>query len=883
MNAFIPESLDGYTPMMKQYFLTKRLYPDCILMYRLGDFYEMFFEDAKIASRVLEIALTGRDCGKNVDKAPMCGVPFHAVDSYIAKLVENGYSAAICEQLQDPKEVKAGDIVKRDVIRVVTPGTILDSAALDDKVNNYISCIYLEGENAGICFSDLSTGEVTVNQFSHRNIKNHILNEMSKFTPKEVLVNDGVYEDEELCDIIKNRFDAVVHLMFSGSFDFEKSKEKAMERFPNDVDDEKATEKRYAIMSLGALLGYLYNTQKNELSNLNDLEVKENEKYMGLDRYTIRNLELLETMRDKKANGSLLHILNATKTSMGSRLLRKWIVNPLLSCGTIRNRHLSVGELFEKPILRAEIRECLKSVQDIERIISRVIYKTAKCKDLISISYSLEPLPRLKELLSECSSGILSDICESFDTLSDVRELISESIKEDAPVSLREGDIIKDGYSEEVDRRRDVMANGKKWINEIADEEKEKNNLKFAKVGYNRVFGYFLEVSKLNADDVPDYFIRKQTLSNCERYITEEIKKIEEQVVEAESQIVDLEYNMFCEIRDKVSMQYDRIKKTAEYISVIDVLCSFAEKAEKNGYVMPDVNMGSEINIKNGRHPVVEKLSSGNIFIPNDTELSSGDNRISVITGPNMAGKSTYMRQVALITLMAQIGSFVPCESATVGIVDNIFTRVGASDDLSTGQSTFMVEMNEVAFILDNATNKSLIILDEIGRGTSTYDGLSIAWSVVEYISNPKKCGAKTLFATHYHELTELEEKIDGVKNFCIAVKKNGDNVTFLRKIIRGGADGSYGIEVAALAGVKKEVTKRAKEILAALELRDGEKPPENKKLPKTAPKEEFGMGLLDLAEDEVVTEIKSLDLDKMTPVEALTKLYDLKAKAMNK
>jgi len=851
-------------------------------MYRLGDFYEMFFEDAKAASRVLEIALTGRDCGQE-ERAPMCGVPFHAVDGYIAKLIDAGYSVAVCEQQENPAQVTKGNVVKREVIRVITPGTIMDSAALDDKINNYICCIYKDGINAGIAFSDITTGEFAVNQFSDKNIKSHLLNEMSKFSPREVIINDEIYNDEPFLDIIKNRFEAVTHLMYSESFDFEKSKKIALERFPNQVSEEMADDKKYAIMSIGALIGYLLNTQKNELSNLNELEVKEDESYMGIDRYTIRNLELLETIRDKKAIGSLLHVLNKTNTSMGSRLLRKWIINPLINCAKIQNRHLSVGELVKNPILREEIREALKSVQDIERIISRVLYKTANCKDLLSIAASLKTMPEIKSCLLKCSSGILSDIAENFDVLEDVRTLIERSIKSDAAVSLRDGNIIKDGYCEEVDKRRKVMKNGRQWIADIAEKEKEKNGLKFVKVGYNKVFGYFLEVSKLSVNDVPDYFIRKQTLSNCERYITEEIKEIEVSIIEAENEITSMEYEMFCEIRDKVSAQYDRIQKTAEYIAVVDVLCSFAECAEKNGYVMPDMNMNDEIIIKNGRHPVVERINHNSPFIPNDTTLDLKSRRIAIITGPNMAGKSTYMRQTALIVLMAQIGSFVPCESATIGIVDNIFTRVGASDDLSSGQSTFMVEMNEVAYILDNATEKSLIILDEIGRGTSTYDGLSIAWSVVEYIANPKKCGAKTLFATHYHELTELEEKIDGVKNYCIAVKKHGEDITFLRKIIRGGADGSYGIEVAALAGVKKDVTKRAREILNALELRDGEKPPENKKLLKTAEADDMQMmGFFDLAENEVLTEIKSLNLDVMTPVEALTKLYELKAKACN-
>jgi len=870
-----------YTPMMKQYFSVKEQYPDCILMYRLGDFYEMFFDDAKTASKVLEIALTGRDCGQE-ERAPMCGVPFHAADNYIAKLVENGYSVAICEQMENPAETKG--IVKRDVIRVITPGTIMDSAALDDRINNYICALYKKGENAGICFSDITTGEIAINQVSDKNVKSFILNNMSKYSPKEIIVNDEIYKDEKFYNIIKNRFDAVIHIMYEESFDFERNKERVLSQFGNELTSEQADEKRYAIMCLGALLGYLKNTQKTNLDNLIELEIKDDEKYLEIDRYSIRNLELLETLRDKKTKGSLLSVLDATKTSMGGRALRKWIVNPLVNCAKIQNRHRAVDELLKNPIVREEIREALKFVQDIERIISRVIYKTANCKDLLAIASSLTTLPDIKKLLHSCSSGILSSIAESFDTLSDVRSLIDSSIDPKASITLREGNIILDGYNEEVDKYRKVMKSGKEWITEIGEKEKEKTGIKNIKVGFNRVFGYYLEVTKQYMDTVPDYFIRKQTLANAERYITEEIKEIEKSVVEAESSIVSLEYDLFCEIRDKVSAQYERIQKTASAIAVIDVLCSFATVAEKYGYTMPDINMGNELIIKNGRHPVVESIEKNGMFIPNDAKLDSGDNRVAIITGPNMAGKSTYMRQVALIVLMAQIGSFVPAESAKIGIVDSIFTRVGASDDLSTGQSTFMVEMNEVSYILDNATSKSLIILDEIGRGTSTYDGLSIAWSVVEYIANPKKCGAKTLFATHYHELTELEEKLDGVKNYCIAVKKNGDDITFLRKIIRGGADGSYGIEVAALAGVKKEVTSRAKEILRALELRDGNKTGEITRLPKAEKRkeEQIQMSFLTSEDNEVLAEIKKLNLDTMTPVEALTKLYDLKAKALN-
>ncbi len=871
-----------FTPMMKQYFQIKNQYKDSILMYRLGDFYEMFFEDAIIASKVLEITLTGRDCGQE-ERAPMCGVPFHAADSYIARLVECGYTVAICEQTEDPAQAKG--IVKREVIRVITPGTIMDSAALEDSKNNYLASLYMKDGGVGISFVDITTGEISVNEFEGENVEIQVLNEISRFNPAELIVNLEAHGNTKLMKIIDERFGCPIRNYYNWAFEQEGAQKTVNEKFGEGENE--LFSMGYAVCSLGALILFLEETQKTELKNLRKIEIIDQEEFMGLDLYSIRNLEILETMRDKKAKGSLLSVLDKTKTSMGGRLLRKWITMPLINCAKIQNRHKAVGELAREPMVREEIIEALKSIQDIERIIGRITYKTANCKELLAMAASFERLPEIKQILRQCNSGILKQLSHQLDDLADVRDVIIEAINPDAPISLREGSLIRDGFSYEIDSRREIMKNGVEWIRNFAEEEKEKTGIKNIKVGYNRVFGYYLEISKQNSGDVPEYFVRKQTLSNGERYITPQIKEVEEKIVEAESQIVSMEYEMFCKVRDMVAAQVTRIQMTAHAIATIDVLCSFAVVAEKNRYVMPTVDMSDEIVIKDGRHPVVESIDSNVMFIPNDAELDCREKQVSIITGPNMAGKSTYMRQTAIIVLMAQMGSFVPASSARIGIVDKIFTRVGASDDLSAGQSTFMVEMSEVAYILDGATNKSLIILDEIGRGTSTYDGLSIAWSVVEYIADKRKCGAKTLFATHYHELTELEESLAGVKNYCIAVKKKGDDITFLRKIIRGGADGSYGVEVAALAGVKKEVTKRAKAILRALEERDGEK--SAVEIPK-ARKQSYErnnmiddqIGMLGLEENEVVTELKSLELDTMSPMEALTKLYALKAKAEN-
>ena len=870
---------DKYTPMMRQYFEIKENYQDSILMYRLGDFYEMFFDDAITASRVLEIALTGRDCGQE-ERAPMCGVPFHAVDSYIAKLVENGYNVAICEQAENPADAKG--IVRREVIRVVTPGTIMDSAVLEDTKNNYLASVCLRDNGAGVAFVDITTGEISVNEFEGESLEVQVFNELCRFAPAEIIFNQQGYESVYLLGSVAERFGCSVRNYYNWAFEVNEAQKKVTEKFGE--GELVLPERGFATSALGALIMFLEETQKTELLNLQEVDVVDSDQYMEIDNFSIRNLELVETMRSGKVKGSLLGVLNQTKTPMGGRLLRKWITKPLTNCAKIQNRHKAVAELVREPIMREELATSLRSVLDIERMISKITYKTANCKELLSIASSFEKLPDIKRVLQSCEAGVLKQLGEQLDDLTDVRMVIQEAINPEAPISLREGNLIRDGFSDEIDSRRDIMSNGVKWINDFAEEEKEKTGIRNIKVGYNRVFGYYLEISKANTAEVPEYFVRKQTLSNCERYITPQIKEVEEKIVEAESQIVAMEYEMFCKVRDAVAAQVARVQTTANAVATADVLCAFAYVAEKNKYVMPQMTMDDKISIRDGRHPVVESINKDNIFIPNDTALDCGSNQVAIITGPNMAGKSTYMRQTALIVIMAQMGCFVPASQAEIGIVDKVFTRVGASDDLAAGQSTFMVEMNEVAYILDNATTKSLVILDEIGRGTSTYDGLSIAWAVVEYIASKKKCGAKTLFATHYHELTELETSLENVKNFCIAVKKKGDDITFLRKIIRGGADGSYGIEVAALAGVKRDVIKRAKEILKDLEMRDTHQVSVKAPISKQQKPYEDHMQLgFDFAEEnEIVTELKGMNLDTMTPMEALTKLYDLKAKAIN-
>ena len=869
---------DQLTPMMQQYFVVKDEYKDCILMYRLGDFYEMFFDDALIASKVLDIALTGRNCGLE-ERAPMCGIPFHAADGYISRLVTAGYSVAICEQAEDPATAKG--LVRREVIRVVTPGTIMDASALDANKNNYLCSLSMGEQGAGLAFVDITTGECSTVELTGEDVFTSILNEVTKFAPIEILMNLRAYENANLLRTVQDKTHGTVRNYYDWAYGSDHAMQKCQRQFGEEAD--RLLGKPHCMSALGALLLYLEETQKTELTNLKSVEVNGDEGKMQMDMYTLRNLEILETLRDRNARGSLLHVLNRTKTSMGARLLRKWVTAPLLNCAMISNRHIAVEELLKDPLLRAEIAECLKQISDMERLINRVVYRTASCGDLTALKKSLQQLPMLVHCLGETHAKLLSQCVRDIDLLEDICYLIDTTIDPDAPATLRNGGLILKGANEELDHVRDLAENGQKILTEMVEKEKEKTGIKTMKLGYNKVFGYYVEISKLYVEQVPEYFIRKQTLTNGERYITPELKEVEEAVLDASTRCVDMEYELFCQVRDRVGQALDRVKRTADAVARVDVLCSFAQIAEKNGYCMPTVTMGDRIYIKNGRHPVVEQLHKNVPFIPNDANLDNQGNQIALITGPNMAGKSTYMRQTALIVLMAQIGSFVPAQEAEIGIVDQIFTRVGASDDLASGQSTFMVEMNEVAYILEHATNKSLIILDEVGRGTSTFDGLGIAWAVVEYIADVKKCGAKTMFATHYHELTQLEDTIPNVKNFSIAVKKRGDSISFLRKIIRGGADRSYGVDVAVLAGVKKSVTRRAAEIVEALENDDNKQVSHAQiKTHVPAPLENNQMDFFALAENPVITELKEIDLNVMTPVEALTKLFDLQAKAKN-
>lgn len=866
------------TPMMLQYFEVKDQYTDCILMYRLGDFYEMFFDDAEIASRVLDIALTGRACGLE-ERAPMCGVPFHAANSYISKLVLAGYSVAVCEQMENPNETKG--IVRRDVVRVVTPGTLMDTTALDSTKNNYLCSICYGAGGAAAAFVDITTGDCSVCEFVGDNVKAQLLNELVKFMPIEIIMNLEGYEDGQLVDTIREKTNGIVRNYRDWAFEYSEAEWRVSSQF-GDVEVSLPQDKPFAIRALGGMLVYLEETQKTELRNIRGVEFNRDAEKMQLDMYSLRNLEIVETLRDRNARGSLLHTLGMTCTAMGARLLRKSLTAPLCNTAAITNRHLAVAEFVGDPILREELREALGGVRDIERLINRIVYKNANCADLIGLSSSLFQLPAVAECLSRAGAKLLRGCAAKLDTLEDIRSLIEENIADDAPASLRNGNLIRRGANEDIDRLRNLVENGQGILKDIVEQEKEKTGIKIMKLGYNKVFGYYIEVSKSYLELVPEYFMRKQTLTNGERYITPELKELEEEILTASEKLVDMEYELFCQIRDRVADSFERVCNTASVIAMVDMMCSFAAAAERYSYTMPTVNMSDKIVIKGGRHPVVERLLKNGTFIENDTVLDNRDSQIAIITGPNMAGKSTYMRQTALIVLMAQAGSFVPAESAEIGIVDKIFTRVGASDDLSSGQSTFMVEMNEVSYILDNATNKSLIILDEIGRGTSTFDGLGIAWAVVEYIADVKKCGAKTMFATHYHELTQLEEKMQNVKNYCIAVKKHGGTINFLRKIIRGGADQSYGVDVAALAGVKKSVVQRAREIVESLEAEENRDVKDAKIAGIARRENDMGQFGFIAADTGIAEELKALDLNSMTPMQALTTLYDLQAKAKN-
>lgn len=882
--------LSQLSPMMQHYMETKKEYPDCVLFYRLGDFYEMFFDDALTVSKELEITLTGKDCGLS-ERAPMCGVPFHALDSYLYRLVQKGYKVAIAEQMEDPRQAKG--LVKREVIRVVTPGTITSSQVLDETKNNYLmGIVYMDGIY-GISTADISTGDFMVTEVDS---DRELFDEINKFSPSEIICNNAFYMSGVDMDELKNRYQVVISALDSRFFGEESCRRILMEHFKVGALVGLGLED-YAtgIIAAGAVMQYIYETQKSTLEHITTITPYSTGQYMVIDTSTRRNLELVETMREKQKRGTLLWVLDKTKTAMGARLLRACIEQPLIHRDEIIKRQNAVEELNMNYISREEICEYLNPIYDLERLIGRISYKTANPRDLIAFRSSLEMLPYIKRILGEFNSELLAELGRELDPLQDIFQLIGDAIVEEPPITVREGGIIKDGYNQEAYKLRHAKTEGKNWLAELEAKEKEKTGIKTLKVKFNKVFGYYFEVTNSFKDQVPDYYIRKQTLTNAERFTTDELKQLEDIIMGAEEKLVSLEYDLFCEVRDKIGAEVIRIQKTAKSIAGIDVFCSLSVVATRRNYVKPSINDKGVIQIKNGRHPVVEQMMRDDMFVANDTFLDNGKNRLSVITGPNMAGKSTYMRQVALIVLMAQLGSFVPAQEADIGICDRIFTRVGASDDLASGQSTFMVEMTEVANILRNATRNSLLVLDEIGRGTSTFDGLSIAWAVIEHISNSKLLGAKTLFATHYHELTELEGTIAGVKNYCIAVKEQGDDIVFLRKIVRGGADKSYGIQVAKLAGVPDSVIARAKEI--AEELSDADITARAKEIAeissnitqhKAVPKpDEVDLQQLSffdtVKDDDIIRELDSLELSTMTPLDAMNTLYRLQTKLKNR
>ncbi len=875
------------SPMMQKYMETKEAYSDCILFYRLGDFYEMFFDDAITASKELELTLTGKACGL-AERAPMCGVPYHAAQLYINRLVQKGYKVAICEQVEDPKDAKG--LVKREVTRIATPGTNIDMDTLSEESNNYIMCIYYSEDVYGIAVSDITTG-IFLSTFVRDEKK--LIDEIYKFSPSEIICNEAFTVSGFDFESLKFHLNVAVFPIEPWFFDDELCTEALKRQFRvSDIGGLGLDASNGSVVSSGALIQYLSESQKGSIEQIRTLSVYSVTDYMVLDSATRRNLELTETMLEKSKKGSLLYVLDKTKTAMGARMIRSFLEQPLTDRKKIANRLDAVEAFAEDLILREELREYLNPVYDLERLMGKINYHSANPRDLLAFANSIRMLPPIKTLLSDCKVGAVNSLCDDLDTLEDLCSLIDEAISEDAPINLKEGGIIRSGYSEKVDSLRNAKTEGKKWLAELEANDRERTGIKNLRIKYNRVFGYYFEVTNSFLELVPEDFIRKQTLSNAERYTTERLKELEDTILNAEDKLFSLEYDMFIELRDKLSASVDRILASARVIAVADAYASLGYVASANGYVRPKINEKGIIDIKDGRHPVVELLTKDEMFISNDTYLDNSTNRISVITGPNMAGKSTYMRQVALIVLMAQIGSFVPAKEANIGIVDRIFTRVGASDDLASGRSTFMVEMTEVSNILRNATSKSLLILDEIGRGTSTFDGLSIAWAVIEYISNVKLLGAKTLFATHYHELTELEGKIPGVNNYCIAVKEKKDTIVFLRKIVKGGADKSYGIAVAKLAGLPDSVIGRANELVTQLAQNDisasvrliAAVTPQ-KRIPATIDDVDRGqMSLFDtISDEEIIEELRNLDCDNMTPVEALNAISMLQSKLKNR
>ncbi len=863
---------DAATPMMKQYLAIKEQHPDCLLFFRLGDFYEMFNEDAKVGSRELDLTLTTRDRNKpENERTPMCGVPYHSAESYIARLIAKGYKVAICEQMEDPALAKG--IVERDIIRIVTPGTVIDASMLDEGRNNYICAIYMDSMAAGLSFCDMSTGECFATAFADSGLTDHLINELGRFSPREAVLSDGAYSDEALVSFLRDKMDCRCENGGEARFRPDTAIALADKQFRKriNVPEEHETE---ALQAAGALLSYLHETQKTDLSHISTLNFYSGGQFMELDLTARRNLELTETLRSKEKKGSLLWVLDKTKTAMGHRLVRTWLERPLLSPVQINRRLSAVGDLVDDTIGREEIILCLKEITDLERLIGRIVYGTAGGRDLVALARGLEKLPALQSLLESYDSALLTSLRQELDGLPDLCQTISAALVDEPPFSVREGGFIREGWNADVDHLREVQTNGKGLVAAIEAREKERTGIKNLKVGFNKVFGYYIEVSKSNYDLVPDDYIRKQTLANCERYITQELKDLEHEILSAQDRITALEYELFCQLRQMAADRVAEIQRTAGAVAQVDVLTSFAAVASANRYCRPEVDLSDKLEIVEGRHPVVEQMLKDSLFVPNDTVMDGGDNLLAIITGPNMAGKSTYMRQVALITLMAQVGSFVPAKAAHVGVVDRVFTRIGASDDLSAGASTFMVEMNEVAELLKSATAKSLLILDEIGRGTSTYDGMAIARAVLEYCADKKRLGCKTLFATHYHELTVLEGQLPGVKNYNIAAKKKKDDIIFLRKIVPGGADQSYGIEVAQLAGVPSRVIDRARDILEELQ-EQGWVP----QMPAQASPVNEQMSLMDMGSSEVAEILRRTSVETLTPIEAMNLLYELKQK----
>lgn len=863
----------NFTPMMQQYLEVKSQTEDAILMYRLGDFYEMFFDDAKTASRELELTLTGRDCGQE-ERAPMCGVPFHAAENYIGRLIAKGYKVAICEQMEDPALAKG--LVKREVIRMVTPGTVMESSMLDEGRNNYIAAVYLDTRGAGLCFGDISTGECCATALTGESVLEELQSELARFAPRELLLSDAAYSMDKLLKFAEERLSSHVERAGEWRFVYENALARCNKQFPQDTAEDAG---ELCVRAAGGLLSYLHETQKNDLVHMSHLELYSHAQFMELDYGARRNLELTSSMRSGEKRGSLLWVLDQTHTAMGARLLRQWLEKPLLSVPQIRARQGAVGAMLENPAARGRLEGALKRVLDLERISARIVYGSANARDLCALRQVCAALPEVRAALEDMPSQMISGLLQRLDPLEDLEQAVSAAIVDEPPFTIREGGMIRDGYHAEVDRLRTLLNGGTERLTAIEQTEREKSGLPKLKVGYNRVFGYYIEVGRAYSEQVPEYFIRKQTLANCERYITPELKELEGEVLSASERVTALEYQLFTELRERLASQITRIQSTAQALSAADVLCSLAIAAEKYHYVCPDVTDDDVIDIKDGRHPVVERVLEGELFVPNDTHLDGGDSRVWVITGPNMAGKSTFMRQVALIVLMAQCGSYVPAESTHIGVCDRVFTRIGASDDLFSGRSTFLVEMDEVAEILKSATRKSLLILDEIGRGTSTFDGMSIARAVLEYCADRRKLGAKTLFATHYHELCALEGCTEGIKNYNVVVKKRGDDIIFIKKVIPGGVSDSYGIDVAKLAGLPESVIRRAKEVLAHTE--KGAPAVLPNIAPRNEPEEEEPqLELSAFAENELLRELKELEPDTLSPIEALNTLYRLSKRA---